>query len=530
MRISPPAQTSKCVYISILALLILFAGILTPLSAQTNSTWIGGSSGNWSDAANWSNGVPNGNYDVLIPSVSGFSTINLDMNATVNELNIQDTLNITSNHSLTIQAGGAVTLGTIELSGGSIIEASPTGRLEIIAGNPVARIAGSGTIQAADVALADVRLLLQSGNSLSATGNVLADAYGNSIAAGALLGIGGSYTNAGGTEITGGTMMVRGDVTNTRDEGAFFTVTNGGIVNVGGTFNNVTNAASGILNISGGSVVNVAQDLNNHNGDMSAAAGIVITDGSALNVKGTVNNGTAMLSTEYFSLGTGSTFTVQKGLNNFGTVTLSTGSAGTVNGAVNNAGSVQIDATSALTAKTGFNQTAGSTQVDGILSAQGAGLSISGGTLSGSGIVVGNLTNGGSVGDSPGTLTIKGNYTQTSSGSLIEEVGWINGMNASLLQVNGTATLDGTLVLSLLGGYNPGVGDSFILMTFLQGYGSFNTITGLNPGNNEYLQLFYDPHDVRVQVEQTPEPSSMLLLVVGAIAVVFAAKRAAHSV
>jgi hypothetical protein len=126
-------------------------------------------------------------------------------------------------------------------------------------------------------------------------------------------------------------------------------------------------------------------------------------------------------------------------------------------------------------------------------------------------------------GDPTGSFTINGNYSQTSTGTLAEQVGWINGSNASLLRVNGVATLDGTLALTLLNGFDPTAGSSFILMTFFSDHGSFNAITGLNLGNNLFLDVFYDPHDVRVVVESqsvaTPEPNSALLLVVSSIAI-----------
>jgi hypothetical protein len=115
-----------------------------------------------------------------------------------------------------------------------------------------------------------------------------------------------------------------------------------------------------------------------------------------------------------------------------------------------------------------------------------------------------------------GNFTINGDYTQTSTGTLKEQVGWLNGCNASLFTVNGVANLNGTLALSLLSGYDPTAGDSFILMTFLSDYGSFNTVTGLNLGNDLFLDLIYEAHDIRVEVESqsmaTPEPNTFLLV------------------
>jgi hypothetical protein len=122
-----------------------------------------------------------------------------------------------------------------------------------------------------------------------------------------------------------------------------------------------------------------------------------------------------------------------------------------------------------------------------------------------------------------------GLFSQTSAGTLAEQVGWLNGSNANLFKVSGTASLAGTLALSLLSGYNPMVGDSFILMTFLSDTGTFSDVTGTNLGNNLVLDVLYDAHDVRVEVESasvaTPEPSSNLLLLAGLLAVLALARK-----
>jgi outer membrane autotransporter protein len=83
-----------------------------------------------------------------------------------------------------------------------------------------------------------------------------------------------------------------------------------------------------------------------------------------------------------------------------------------------------------------------------------------GGLLKGSGTIQGNVTNSGTVspGNSPGTLNVSGDYTQTSSGTLRIEVA--SPTNYDQLRVtsppgHGTATLAGTVAPVLLGGYRP---------------------------------------------------------------------------
>jgi hypothetical protein len=64
--------------------------------------------------------------------------------------------------------------------------------------------------------------------------------------------------------------------------------------------------------------------------------------------------------------------------------------------------------------------------------------------------------------DSPGILTIVGDYTQTSGGVLVVEIGGLNpGTDFDQLNITGQATLDGTLTVNLINGffvyYVPGV-------------------------------------------------------------------------
>ncbi len=87
----------------------------------------------------------------------------------------------------------------------------------------------------------------------------------------------------------------------------------------------------------------------------------------------------------------------------------------------------------------------GTLQIDGELDANALAV-LSGGTLGGSGTVTGPVTNDGSVnpGASIGTLTIDGDYTQSADGDLTVNV---NADDADLLDVTGTAIIDGSLTV-----------------------------------------------------------------------------------
>jgi hypothetical protein len=385
-------------------------------------------------------------------------------------------------------------------------------------------------------------LTLINGASLSTSTSLDAVAHNSiSVMSGSKLNIGGDLglsTDAGplaGVLIDDSVMTVAGDLnSNGGDTSSTILVTNRGALKVHGSYSGFGAVFSSSLAITGGSLANFGGDLNNEGGSPLSTPSVTAAGASALNVAGNLNNkGNAMV-----TISGASTLNVGKDLNlvlessPYSTTTvpslaLTGGSSAIVGASVNNAGSIEIDKTSAMTVKSGFSQSGGSTLVDGVLNTK-KGADIQGGMLSGTGILNGNLKMAGTMmpGDPTGTFTLNGNYTQTSGGTLAEQVGWLSGSNAALFKVNGNATLAGTLALSLLSGYNPTVGDSFMLMTFLGDTGIFGTITGIDLGNGLFLDVIYDPHDVRVEVDPvgTPEPSSSILLLVGCLTVLAVAR------
>ncbi|MFC1535455.1 hypothetical protein ACFL7M_19070, partial [Thermodesulfobacteriota bacterium] len=93
---------------------------------------------------------------------------------------------------------------------------------------------------------------------------------------------------------------------------------------------------------------------------------------------------------------------------------------------------------------------------------------------------VGTFYNNGifTIGSSPGALTINGNYVQGSEGSLDIELGGLTqGMDYDWLNITGSATLDGTLNVSLWDNFTGTSGDQFDIMT----YTSVTLIDPLDP-------------------------------------------------
>ncbi|MGD0545618.1 MAG: hypothetical protein ABSB65_14515 [Candidatus Acidiferrales bacterium] len=165
-----------------------------------------------------------------------------------------------------------------------------------------------------------------------------------------------------------------------------------------------------------------------------------------------------------------------------------------------------------------FLQTAGQTIVNGTLNSVPA-VQIQGGTLSGSGIINANVIMGGKIspGNSPGILTINGNYTQTASGVYDAEIaGLTPGPGYDELRISGTADLDGKLDVGFLDDFTVDLGDSFILMKYSSETGTYSMVELPKLGPGLKWDLSYDPGylDLSVApstVNPTPEPSTYLL-------------------
>ncbi len=101
--------------------------------------------------------------------------------------------------------------------------------------------------------------------------------------------------------------------------------------------------------------------------------------------------------------------------------------------------------------------------------------------LAGSGVINANVLNAGTVapGNSPGTLTINGNFTQTSSGILQIELASTSVFDQ--LIVSGDAALAGTLQVLSFGGFVPQFGQQFDFLQAGSISGEFDTIAVPNP-------------------------------------------------
>ncbi|MCI0394770.1 MAG: hypothetical protein L0322_07495, partial [Chloroflexi bacterium] len=131
-----------------------------------------------------------------------------------------------------------------------------------------------------------------------------------------------------------------------------------------------------------------------------------------------------------------------------------------------------------------FNNLAGATfdmQYDGSINNSNNAIFNNAGTFvksagSGAATIYTNFNNSGSLTVQSGLLVFNANFTQTASGVLYVQIAGL--ADYDQYDINGQASLDGTLDVSLLGGYVPSPGDSFTVMTFNSRAGQFATVNG----------------------------------------------------
>lgn len=286
--------------------------------------------------------------------------------------------------------------------------------------------------------------------SISGTGTV------TKLGAGTLT-LSGDNTYSGGTTISGGTVIA-----NSADALGSGPV----VINNGATLDNFGTISASIASTAGG-----ANLINESGGTIT---GNIALGNSANNVHlftGSTING---------NLNLGSSPGSSLILDGVGTATISQA----VTGAITNAGSLTKQGSGtwtidkALNAPVAVNINAGTLEVNSNLTTALVNVQ-AGAMLKGTGVIGGLVVNAGvlSPGDSPGILTINGNYTQTSTGTY--NVLILSPTNFTQLVVTGHASLAGTLKLTLGSGYVPAAGTQFSILRAAGGIsGTFQKFIG----------------------------------------------------
>jgi autotransporter-associated beta strand protein len=153
---------------------------------------------------------------------------------------------------------------------------------------------------------------------------------------------------------------------------------------------------------------------------------------------------------------------------------------------------------------TGINAYTGDTNVaGGVLQIDGSIASNTfvneGGTLAGRGAVNGAVTNNdrgmispGNALGVPGVLTIGSNYTQVPTATLLIQIGGADAGQVSVLDVRGSANLNGYLDPVLVNGFVPRMGQSFTILNYTSHTGSFSYIQNqvFDHGRKRWLLVY----------------------------------------
>ena len=347
---------------------------------------------------------------------------------------------------------------------------------------------------------------------MSGSGSLTKQSSGTLILTGANIYSGG--TTVSGGILQGNTMTLQGDILNNASvvfdqpiTGTYagnisgsgsFTKQNSGTLTLTGsnTYSGGTTVSGGILqgnttNLQGNIINNAVVVFNQtttgtYAGNMSGTGGLVKNNNGILILAGT-NTYSGILGT-VVSGGVlqGNTTSLQGNILNSATVVFDQATTGTYSGVLSGSGILTKEGTGVVNFtndSSGFssgsvNVNAGTLLVNGSLG--GTFAVAANAILGGEGTAIGNVTNNGSVqpGNSIGTLTINGNYTQGPAGILNIE---INEAGATdLLNVTGTAALDGVLQVSP----EPGVylqGTTYTFLTAGSVTGQFSSTFSTRP-------------------------------------------------
>ena len=158
---------------------------------------------------------------------------------------------------------------------------------------------------------------------------------------------------------------------------------------------------------------------------------------------------------------------------------------------------------------------AGVLQVDGSIVSPATFVNLAG-TLSGTGTVGDGSAGGGvnnagvvSPGDSPGTLTINGDYGQQGVATLRIEIGGVAPAQHDLLAVGGQASVSGTLQLIRLDDFRPGNGQRVTIITDAGGHvGMYLPVDPVNWGLIKPVPMYDETNDIYVVFELSAPFSS----------------------
>ncbi len=285
-----------------------------------------------------------------------------------------------------------------------------------------------------------------------------------------------------------------------------------GAIQVTGTSTSEVNAAvtvnGGNITVNAGARLQQDGTLTHNTGAISVAGGaVMVVNGNAnLNAGGSTSVGGTMNLNGQTTF-SGGNYTGSGRMNQYGTATLMASTVFNVELGLRTGSTTNVPGAVELRLRNdGFVQAGASISGGGLLRndagseltlADNASLGID---LFNSGtVVVGGVGNG-------GLSAVAGKYQQNSNGQLDIEIGGpIIGTDHDWFRVTMDAVLDGTLAVSLIGGFVPGLGDDFDIITAANVIGGFSNRLLPTLGGGLGWLLEYDPSVVTLSVISLPD-------------------------
>ena len=483
-------------------------------------------------------GIITNNTQVIMNSLGNFTDLRID-NATTLTGNgrltlgghinnrifgldgVDDVLTNDVNH--TIDGGGQLGRNSLNFVNKGIIDGNKAGTVLYL--DPGAGgVLNSGTLQASD----DGILRLEAGDFIG--GTLHAQSGGR-----LQLGIGARISDA--TFTSSGTGVI--EIANDLDPIFAGTITNQTLILMNSLGNFTDLRIDGSVTLNGNGRLTLNNHVNNRIFGLNGGSDI-LTNGInhtiegggqlGLNSIGLINKGTIRADVA-------TTLTIDVDANGFvneGTLQSSgTGGLLIAAGDFENKGTVEVSAGSQLTRTGDFLQTAGKTTVNGTLDPTGTFL-LQGGELGGTGTIASNVINSAgtvSAGNSPGELTISGNYDQGALANMIVEIAGNANGDFDILSVAGIASLDGGLEVVLLNDFIPQIGDEFdiLLAGTLTGAFDLNQIFFPIKGGISFDISYLIPEGIvrltAIQSSAVPLPTAFWLFASGLIGLVCFARR-----
>ena len=403
---------------------LLLASVSAHAQGGVSYSWSGADNGTWNTPGNWNRkaGFPNAAADSATFNAAGaagsLQRVSVNGSFSIGTINLNDTN--------TTGAGFNLRTGTLTFASGGLISNST--KHSIIGSN----LALNSLVF---VNLGSATSVLDLTGKLTGTGPI--NAYN-----------GGSLTLTGDNTFTGGVSFFAKTLT----------------INS----NAALGANSSLLTMGGGSTLVLA-------GDVDGGRTVVINGRQT--TRGRRGNSSSSTPVTIDTHGNNGTFRLINGGTQAQRASAAAVQTPTANAIKTGEGTLTLVGDSSLDS---FVANKGAVILDGTLATTN-GTSITDGALfGGTGTVTGNFSNAGIVspGNSPGTITITGNYTQTAAGTLRIEIAGNAAGQFDLLAVGGKATIAGTAQFITLNNFAPAGGDRFTFLTAGGGVtGTFNPVT-----------------------------------------------------